>query len=160
MPSRFSSLASPLVHDVGSVFVRLEEQDFGVIEKARRAVFPGLVALGEVVHEGGSVEEHGIVVRPLGLVGNGSAVGLVVGAVKDLKLVGDEANLLGPVVDLDRPVGILLLSGVASKAGAKGEGASVRDGVLVVVPVRVLWVNLPLQTSSAGSSVPAPYNVL
>jgi hypothetical protein len=131
-----------------------------VVEETGRALFPGLVAVGVVEHEGRSVKEHGVIVGPLGLVGDSLTVFLIVATVKDLVLVADEPDLLSPVVDLDSPVGILLLASITSEARAEGEGATVGDGVLVVVTVRVFRVDLPLEASTTASLVPASDNVL
>lgn len=160
MTTRLARLTGPLVHDVGGVLIRLEEQELGMVEKSRGPVFPGLVALRKVKHDSTAVQKHCVVVSPLRLVVDCRAVGLVVSSIKYLVLVRDQADLLRPVVRFHSKICVGLVASVASETGTKGEGASVGDGVLVVVAVRVFGVDLPLQASTASSLVPAVHDVV
>lgn len=159
MSSGLASLTSPFVHNVGCVFIRTEEER-RMLEEARCPIFPEVVTLGIVEHEGRPVQKHGIVVTPLCLVGHLRTVALVVCPIEDLIVVGNEANLLGPVVDFDRPVCVRLVTCVSGKACAHSKDAAVGDTVLVVVTVSIFRVDLPLQATTTRSLIPASDDVI
>ena len=156
------ALAAGLAHLEHDVFLvaGVLEKGASTLQETLGAVLPGVVALGDVEHESRSVQEHGVVVGPLRLVGDGSAVVLDTNTIIDLEVVADESHFLGPVVDLHGPVCILLLSGVAGETGSQSKGSSVTDGVLVIVAIVVLGVDLPPQSSTAVLGIPAADNVL
>lgn len=61
---------------------------------------------------------------------------------------------------IERLTSIRLVAGIAGKASTERKGASVGDGVLVVVSVRVFGVYLPLQASAARGLVPPAHDVV
>lgn len=160
MTTRLAGLAGPLVHDVGRIVVRLEEEQLGMVQEARGPLLPDIVAVREVVHDSAAVQEHCVVIGPLGLVADSCAICLVVGSIKHFVDVRDEADLLRPVVGLHSKIRVGLVAGVASKASTESKGASIGDGVLVVVSVCVLRVDLPLQASATSSLVPSAHDVV
>src|SRR3569833_2351859 len=80
-----------------------------------------------VVHEGGSLQVDGGVVRELGL-GDVLAVIVDMGAVVDIVVGRHEAHFV-------RPVGVGLIQRVASQARAHFDEDAVGDAVLVVVSI-------------------------
>lgn len=112
-------------------------------------------AVGDVVHDGGAVHPNAGVVGPLRLVdGRALFAGAETGTVKNIVVLVDETNLLHPVKDFASPVGIGLVAGVASEAGANVEETAVTNGVLVSVPV-VEGEDLPPQAATTVFFVPA-----
>lgn len=109
--ARLPSFARYLKHDIGGVLERREESA-GVIKEALCVLLPRRFPVGNVVHDGRTVHEHADIVAPFSMV-ELRAVRQIVRTVEDLVLVADQADSFGPVKDLDRPVGVGLVSGVA-----------------------------------------------
>jgi len=64
------------------------------------------------------------------------------------------SNSERPIPSLHRPIGVSCIISVPSQPGGNVEEAALRDGVLVIVSI-VEGENLPLETSTAASSVPS-----